>query len=164
MEDNEIMASMYGYVILLVGMSLLLSMVGVNTGVGAIMDKYFKFTDNSNGSFNITSLNNSEFRVGSNSNGTGGSDSLFWVFTIFGLGGIIGITAWALGRSIAETAKAGFAGLVFGLALADFSAIISYASSMNIFGGVLAIITFLIYIPIGFGYIVTALNWIGGGQ
>ena len=151
------MASFYGYTILLVGISILLAIAGMNTGMGSITDLYFHNIKNAD--FNATNIDSSGFGItGSNS----GGDSLNWLFAILGISAVFAVGVALATKDAGQGAKAGFAAMVLGFGISDFKALITYAINDPSFGGIVGIIASIIYIPLAIGYIIVAINWIGG--
>ena len=152
------MASFYGYVMLLVGLSLLLSMAGLQVGTANILNKYVTFSQ-PDGSFNLTSFNATG--VDTQSSGDG-QDSFSWLLTMFGVGAIVAGSVALATKDIGQGLKSGFASMVFALGVIQFVSLINYAILDQAFGGIVGIIASIIYIPLFITYFVAAINWIGG--
>jgi len=153
------MASFYGYTILIVGLSILLAIAGMGNVMGHISGKYFSGMQNPDGSFNATNIDGSNF--GSTGSGDG-SDLFGWMLSILGITGLVTLGIAAATRNWGEVLKAGFAASVLILGISDFWSLLSYAINDPSFGGIAGIIACIIYIPLGIGYIITAINWVGG--
>ena len=152
------MASFGGYVVLIVGLSLLLAMIGMQTTTGQVLGKF---------GINVTATSETNsFDVdASNLNGL---DSQ-WFFSIFlGLSAVfilaLGVRLASGGSfGIAETLKVTVVGTLISLMVMDFYGIFSYDYGSSI-GVVTKIVSILIYLPMAIGTIISALDWIGGGR
>jgi hypothetical protein len=153
------MASFYGYVILVIGLSLLLGMAGVDTVTNGLIDSFTPINSTSP-TTNMT-VDTSHFH-----GGLGGSTLLISLFAIIltfvalvtfrsGLGGIFGI-----GESVKIVLLAGFLPIM----LSDMISIMNYLNGVNFMGGVIKYVSFVVYIPIAIGMIVSATDFIGGGR
>ncbi len=152
------MATFAGYVVLVVGLSLLLALVGIQTTTGNVL-----------GIFNIditpASLENN-FSV--DASGLNGLDSAWFLGIFIGLtsvfGVVVGIRA-ALGGTfgVAETLKVTSVGSLIALIVLDFVSLFTLDVGGSI-GRVVQIIGILIYLPLAVGAIIAAFDWIGGGK
>jgi len=159
------MASIYGYIILIVTLSMLLSIVGVSTGVGSIVGKYFDFSPNADGSFNMSTMNSSEFSIDTGAGtGTGASALFKWLAAVLGIGALIGVGVAIATKDIGQALKSGLSFTIMGLLVIDFGSLIRYAANLSSFGGIVGIIACVVYIPIVVGLPFAIANWIGGSQ
>jgi hypothetical protein len=158
------MASVYGYVVLIVGLSLLLGFAGVETGMGVMLGKYVSFDTIGDGHFNASTINVDNLNVGDSSDGSTGSDSLSWLWAAFGLGAILVGGIALVTKDVGQGIKAGFAVIGGVLILADFRALLILLSNASGIGTIFSIVPLFIYVPLAIGFIITLINWIGGGQ
>ena len=156
------MASLQGYFILIVGISFLLALGGVQTTGGKVVGLFYD-VQGTNPTSNLT-VDSSNFWV--NSTGTSGN----WVLkglmiSLLLFAALSGYRAYLGGTfGIAETLKAGIAAIILPLIIADFISIITWVGNINVLGGVIKFLVWAIYIPLSIGAIIAIIDWIGGGR
>ena len=145
------MATIYGYMILLIGLSLLLGFAGVNTlGKGVLS------------TFGI-SINNNVI------SGIQNLDTLTNPFNVTALAilaglGVFAISSLALRFDLAGSLKIGAMVTFFVVMLNEFRAIIQTAQLHDSMGGMITLVAIIIYLPIAIGSIIAGYNWIGGNS
>jgi len=154
------MANFYSYVILIVGMSLLFSIAGVQTSMNHFLGTYATVIPQSpTQNFNVSVT---QFQL----NGVSGST---WLIALYGVLAsfvlVTGVRTIAGGTfGIAETVKVTVALAVLALMVADAVALITYLNAIPDWGGIIKIAAIVIYLPLTAGMIFSALDWIGGGK
>lgn len=152
------MASFGGLVMLVVGISILLAMVGVGTTTGLLL-----------GTFGVhLTPTNSTTDFAADTTGLNGVNSAWFLGIFIGLSAIftivVGIRAAVGGTfGIAETLKVSSVGVLISLMILDFVAILGMDFGGNI-GQVIKIIAIIIYLPITVFSVIAAFDWIGGGR
>jgi hypothetical protein len=163
------MANFYGYVILILGMSLLFSLAGLNTG----MDSFLNIITPVSNVDNNVSVDTSKLVWTSNSSVTGlfasynGTSSLiYWIAVIVGAFILVAALRASVGGvfGIPETIKVTIVFVLIAFMIADMAALLTYINTLDAMGGVVKAIALLIYIPLTFGMIISAIDWIGGGR
>jgi hypothetical protein len=153
------MATFHGYLILIVGLSVLLAMAGVQTTAGVIAGQFITMNATSpTGNFTADTSN---FH-----SGVGGSAFLIALIAILGTFALVGGIRAALGGTfgIAETVKVTTAVILRPLMLVDLTGIMSYANGLVQMGGIIKLVAIVIYLPLAVGALVSAIDWIGGGK
>lgn len=149
------MASIYGYSLMIIGLSLLLAFAGINSGVGALQNVFYSQTTNqTSGEVTHDFVNLNQFK-----------NNFFETWqTLFVLGGtIIGLgVAWAT-RDLGQAIKSGMATVIGGLVITDFVSLLTYDFE-GTFGTLIKVISLVIYLPLTVGFFFTVANWIGGGE
>ena len=136
------MAKIFTYVIILVGISLLLKMAGIDAGTGSLatllsLDSPSGF---SLGSFLLNAIN---------------------VFALSaGAGGIV--IGYLVTQSPESAMKAGFISLITTAAVTDMISIITYFNCLGYLW--LGAIVELIFFPLVAGFIIAAVEWWGGND
>jgi len=154
------MANFYAYLVLIMGMSLLFAFAGVQTTMGSLLGTFVTITPSS--PTTNMSVDTNQFQW----NGHSGSPWLIAAFAIVGAFVLVGGIRAALGGifGIAETIKATVALSLLGLMVGDMIGLLSYINGLNMFGGVIKVVAFLVYLPLAAGMIISAIDWIGGGR
>lgn len=152
------MASFYGYVTLIIGLSLLLGMAGVQTTSWHFINTFMPI--------NATSPTGNFTADTSKFNFDTPNTLLYVIWGLFiALAGVGAYRAIVGGVSgIAETLKVTAVTGLLGLMVMDFIAIINYLNGHPIMDGAFNLLALLIYVPLTFGVIISALDWIGGGK
>lgn len=148
------MASMYGYVTLVVGLSILLGLAGLSTGIGGVLDMFAKATINQltgEMSINFDTLN--QFK-----NDFWGT----WQSLLLLGGAIVGISVAIATKDFPQALKATTATVIVPLIIADFVNLMSYGKELGSMGIVVTIISWVIYLPLTIALFVTVSNWIQG--
>lgn len=151
------MASFSGYIGLIIGLSLLLAMAGVQTGSYNIIGAFMSINPNSpTGGFSVDTSNFNKF----------GSPLLISIFGIIATIVIASGIRSALGGTfgIAETIKTTALAALLALMIMDLVGIITYLNGVESFGGVTKIISLVVYIPLAIMAVIAGLDWIGGGK
>jgi hypothetical protein len=153
------MATFHGYLILIVGLSVLLAMAGVQTTAGFIAGQFITINATSPGG-NFTA------DMGKFHAGIGGSAFLIALMAILGTFALVGGIRAAFGgvQGIGETVKVTTAVVLIPLMIVDLVGIMNYANGLVEMGGILKLIAIVIYLPLAVGAIVSAIDWIGGGK
>ena len=153
------MASFYGIIVMVIGMSLLLAAAGVGTASDALISKFTSLT--------IQSPTQS-FDVGAKDFNNHGKAFLNVLFLAIGVIAIAaGLKSGAGGTfGIAETLKTITVNVLLWVVISDLIAVISWANGAGAayFGGLIKYIAWFIYIPLAVGTIISGLDWIGGGK
>lgn len=151
------MASFGGYVVLIIGLSLLLAMAGVQTTAGALLGNFV--------SFNSTSPT-AEFGVDTSKFNTTGSAFLLSLIAI-----ATGLALLLAGRTIlggtfgiAETIKVSVIAVIVPVMIADLLGIMSYTNGLTGVGVILKIVALVVYLPLAVAFVFSAIDWIGGGK
>jgi len=156
------MANFYSYVILIVGLSLVLSMAGIQTGMGHLLGTYATVTPQSP-TQNLT-VSTTQF-IWNGVTGSAWLVALYALIALFVVAG--GIRVYFGGtQGIAETIKATVALAILGFMVADIVGLITYLNAMdNVgLGMIVKVIGLVIYLPLAIGMIISAIDWIGGGK
>lgn len=153
------MASFYGIVVMVIGMSLLLAAAGVQTSSSFVISKFTDVTTQSpTSSFNVDAK---DF----NNKGKIFLISLLALITVIATAA--GVRS-ALGGTfgVAESLKTVTLNVIMWLIIADLVALVSWASSSGAayFGGLIKYVAWFVYIPLAVGTIISGLDWIGGGR
>ena len=147
------MATFHGYMVFIVGLSLLLAFAGVATGVGVIMNKFIDVNvDGVEGTIDVNTTTANPLT----------NNTFVW---IIGLLATLGAIAGAIfSKDVAGALKAGACSVMLAWLINDFIAIFNYANSITALDGIIKAVAFVIYLPLFIGSFISALNWIGGGQ
>jgi hypothetical protein len=150
------MASMYGYVVMIIGLSLLLGMAGVSTSFGT-MNSLTGLDTNSTTPGNITVTNLISLSTLTN---------LFLSTLLASLAGLtaFAVASLALRFSLADSLKLGVSTFLLGVAIADLVTIVNTAGAASGLGNIIYWIVAFIYIPLIGGFVINILNWIGGNS
>ena len=149
------MASVYGYIIMIVGLSVLLGMAGVSTAGGQVLAKF------SPGSYNMTTGSYTSDFTALNALQNNWWEA-FGILLVFGSALTIRV-AFAT-RDLGQAFKSGLAGSLCGLCLMDLASFVTYALSLGTLGQWVSLVAGIIYIPLIVGFIVAVVNWVGGSQ
>ena len=146
------MATIYGYMILLVGLSLLLGFAGVNTlGKGVL------------GTFGI-SINNNAIGGIENLDTISNPFNVTALAILLSLSAVFTVAALALRFGLSESLKIGALTVFFGVMLTEFRAIMQTAQLHDSMGGMITLVAIVIYLPIAIGSVIAGYNWIGGSN
>lgn len=150
------MASIIGYFIMVLGLSLLLAFAGINTGGTGVLDLMkVNVTTSIAGNTSITGIEN----INTISNPFLGS----LLSIIVGLG-VAGLSILSGKFSLGESLKVGAASFLLILLISDLRSIIVYTQTLTSFGFLTQLITYFIYIPLIGGVAITIYNWISGNN
>lgn len=154
------MASFYGYVILIIGLSLLFAIAGVNSGMGHLLGTYATVTPQSP-TQNLT-VTTTQFQW----NGIGGSAWLIALYLLLGAFVVASGIRIVLGgtQGIAETIKTTVALAILGFMISDVIGLLTYLNGVPDWGGIIKIAALVVYLPLAVGMIISAIDWIGGGR
>ena len=154
------MASFYGYIILIVGLSVVLAAAGIDTGMSHLIGSMTPITPQSPTS--NFAVDTTPFQL----NGVAGSP---WMIALYGIlvafaisGGIRVILGGTFG--IAETVKVTITIAILALMISDFRSLFIYIQGMPDWSGVTRAIAIIVYLPLTAGMIFSAIDWIGGGK
>lgn len=148
------MASMFGYFVTVLGLSILLAFAGVDTSAHGVM--------------NMVGMNITTSNVGNTTiNHLGDANTIQNVFFGDLLGILIGIAAIGFtllsGRfSPGESLKLGLAATLLTLLINDLISIMTYTQSLTEFGMLIQLVAYVIYLPLIGGIAIMIFNWIGG--
>jgi len=147
------MATFHGYMVFIVGLSLLLAFAGVSTGMGVVTNKFIDVDVNSvNGTIAVDTT-------------TANPLSNTWFIYVLGVLALLGTIAGAIfSKDVAGALKSGACAFMLSWIILDFIALFNYANSITALGGVVKAVALVIYLPLFIGSFVSALNWVGGGQ
>lgn len=150
------MASMYGYVVMIIGLSILLGLAGVSTSFGT-MNSLTGLNTNSTTPGNITINNLVSLSTLTN---------LFLNLLLESFAALTAFTIASLAYrfSLADSLKLGVATFLLGVAIGDLVTIVNTASGANGLGNVIYWVVAFIYLPLIGGFIINLLNWIGGNN
>jgi hypothetical protein len=170
------MASFYGYVVLLLGLSLLLGMAGADTAGGNLLNKFLPM--------NVTSptenysVDSSRFYTSIDP--TSPANMLTILGDFFTSTNYLIVVGIIIAVYAGLVLFKGVSGGIFGIAestkilllvgflpimIADFAAIFNYLNGLDmIMSGVIKILAFIIYVPIAIGLIISAFDFVGGGR
>jgi hypothetical protein len=156
------MASYYGVIILVIGLSLLLGFAGIATGAGKLIDTFFNFGSTEYGAYNVTNYTSN---LATTTGGASSGDEYFtWLYSLLGLSAAIGLGVGVLSRDIAQGMKAGIASVFEVWLITDIWAILTFSKSEVLFGGFVSFIALIIYVPLLIGSIISMASWIGGSS
>ena len=145
------MATFHGYMVMVVGLSLLLAFAGVATGVGVVMNKFISVDiDGVEGTIDVDTSTANPLS----------NTRIIWIIGLLATLGAVGLFA----KDVPGLLKAGTCAVMLAWIINDFIAIFNYANSITALDGVIKAVAFVIYLPLFIGSIISALNWVGGGQ
>lgn len=149
------MASVYGYVFLVVGLSLLLGLAGVDSGIGGTITKFVQAsTDPITGEFSLSFTNLNQFL------------NDFWGTwqSLLAIGAtIVGVALVVATKDFGQGMKAGVSGVIGGLIIGDFIGIMTLDVG-GTFGVLVDIVSWVIYLPLLITFFIIIPTWIGGGS
>ena len=149
------MASMMGYIVTIIGLSIILGFLGVNTIAGGFMGMIGCSIDNpANGLSAITCLDLNTL------------DMPYFATLAIIIGGLLVVGSLALSAKfdLGASLKIGAAVIFLPIALNEFRNVWNYASSIEVWSGVIQVVTAEVYIPLIAGFAITLYNWIGGNN
>ena len=149
------MASVYGYIVMIVGLSILLGMAGVMTTGGHVLSNFITVTVSPTGGTYTT-----DFSL------LNAIQNNFWsIFGgLLGLGAAVTIGIAFATRDVGQTLKSGLGTILGSLALLDMVSFITFATTIGTLGYILGFISLVIYLPLLVGFIIAMANWVGGAQ
>jgi len=145
------MATFHGYMVMIVGLSLLLAFAGVATGMGVVTNKFISVdVDGVEGTIDVDTSTANPLS----------NTRIIWIIGLLATLGAVGLFA----KDVPGLLKAGTCAVILAWLINDFIAIFNYANSITALDGVIKAVAFVIYLPLFIGSIISALNWVGGGQ
>jgi hypothetical protein len=151
------MASFTGYVGMILGLSIILAMIGVQTAPVALFNTFMNVTAQSPTSdFGVNPV-----RFDSSNN--------LVLIGLFAIISAIVAAAWyrtAMGGTfgVAETIKTTFFAVLVVSMMADFVGLMIYINQITDFQNITRYIAIVIYAPLAILSVLSGLDWIGGGK
>jgi len=155
--------SYVNYIFLIVGLSLMLGIAGVATGGGRILGTFFDFENTADGNMNISTIN-SNLTLTETGGSSDESSWFAWLWLILGASLAIGVGTGIVSRDIGQGLKAGIASTFQFWLFTDMLAILNYATNLSALGGLVGIVSAIIYIPIFITSMIAMASWIGGAS